>query len=343
MVAVIGAAILSLIGPKLVNSEQLTWSKWFLLFIFAIFLLLYSFNFLGKFRQKILIAIRDSSYFSPKIGIIYSVAGNKAHGIPLVWTDVAPECWGTLVRDAARKVNQNVKTKRIDVQASFDSFDVIINPYGGNLPELNLVDFPVYKKLLDYIKRGGFFVNIADIPTYWAYEPTVNRLVDRTPAVYDVNGRVSRLFSRTPLLEELSLSAMNVGKQEAIQIKLNNRYNDFGKSELSLRVSRCVTIEKHIESVTTPIIFTQTLSNEKKINIEITPLFFCSYGKGLCLISLSWLDREEYNKNKAYGDYLDYGICNRDLKKLIPYLIVKKIFKEHNKANSADAKSSAAD
>lgn len=331
LAAVIGATILSLIGPKLISSDQLqlTWSKWLLLFICAIFLLLYSFNFVEKFCQRILIAIRDSSYFSPKIGIIYSVGGNKTHCIPLVWTDVAPECWGTLVRDAARKINQNVETKLIDVQASFDSFDVIINPYGGNLPELNLVDFPVYKKLLGYIKRGGFFVNIADIPTYWAYEPTVNRLVDRTPAVYDVNGRVSRLFSRTPLLEELSLSAMNVGNQY-IQIKLNNRYNDFEKNELSLMVSRCVTIEKHIESVTKPILI--PISEDKKINLETTPLFFCGYGKGLCLISLSWLDREKYDKNKINGDYPDYGIFNKDLKKLIPYLIVKKIFK-HNKTN----------
>lgn len=318
LAAVIGATILSLIGPKVVSTEQLTWSKWVIFFFIAVLLLLYSFNFIARFWQKLVIFIRNKPYFCPKVGIIYSVSNIEPNNIPLVWTDVAPERWGSLVKNAAEIANKKIIIKLIDAKSSFDSFNVIINPYGGNLPELNLVAFPVYNKLLNYIKKGGFFVNIADIPTYWSFNPLINRLVDRTPAVYDIHGAVSRHFQRTPLLEELALSAYNLGKQNKNKFKLDGRYSGYGEKDISLRLSRCVKIESHIESVTLPIKLQQ--------NSEVTPLFFCNYGDGLCLISMSWLDSKKYDKNYPDRKCIDYGADNKDLEKIIPYLIVQKLF-----------------
>jgi len=335
LAAVIGATILSVIGPKVISTEQLTWSKWSISFFIAVLLLLYSFNFIERFWLKLVIFIRKNRNFCPKIGIIYSVSNIEPSNIPLVWTDVAPECWGSLVRNAAETANKKIIVKLIDAKSSFDSFNVIINPYGGNLPELNLVTFPVYNKLLDYIKKGGFFVNIADIPTYWSFNPLINRLVDRTPAVYDIHGAVSRHFQRTPLLEELALSAYNLGEQNKNKFKLVGRYSGYGEKEISLRLSRCVKLESHIESVTLPI--------KLQPNLEVSPLFFCNYGDGLCLISMSWLDREKCDKNYPDKKCIDYGADNNDLKKIIPYLIVQKLFEKYNKANAADAKCRAAD
>lgn len=335
LAAVIGATILSLIGPKLVSTEQLTWSKWSIFLFIAVLLLLYSFNFITRFWRQLVIFIRNKPYFCPKVGIISSVSKIKPNNIPRVWTDVAPECWGLLVKNAAEIANKKIKIKLIDAKSSFDSFNVIINPYGDNLPELNFVAFPVYNKLLDYIKKGGFFVNVADIPTYWSFNPLINRLVDRTPAVYDIDGRVSRHFERTPLLEELALSAFMLGDQNENKFKLDDRYSGYGEKEISLRLSRCVKIESHIESVTLPI--------KLQSNLEFTPLFFCNYGDGLCLISMSWLDSEKCDRNYPERKCIDYSADNKDLKKLIPYLIVQKLFGKYNKANSADTKKRAAD
>ncbi len=289
------------------------------MFLFiAVLLLLYSFNFITRFWRKLVMFIRNKSCFCPKVGIIYSVSKVEPNNIPRVWTDVAPECWGSLVKKAAKIANKKIRIKLIDARSSFDSFNVIINPYGGNLPELNFVAFPVYNKLLDYIKNGGFFVNIADIPTYWSFNPLINRLVDRTPAVYDIHGAVSRNFQRTPLLEELALSAFNLGEQNKNKFKLDDRYSGYGEKEILLRLSRCVKIESHIESVTLPI--------KLQPDLEVTPLFFCNYGDGLCLISMSWLDREKYDKNFPRRECIDYGADNKDLEEVIPYLIIQKLF-----------------
>jgi len=316
--AVIAATILSLIGPRVVAAEKMPWSIWLLYLILAFFLLLYSFDILTKGWEQLVLFKRKNFCWHKKVGIIFSAPKLPSSAIPRVWTNVAPECWGALIKEAAKAENKRIRIKLINAKSSFSSFHVIINPYGGNFPEINFNEYTVYNKLLDYIKKGGFFVNVADIPTYFSFNILLGKLVDRTPAVYDVYGRFTRNFRQTPLLEELSLSALMIEREKSIY-KLDDRYFANQKKDISLRLSRGVIIENNIDSVTLPI---------KIDSYEVSPLFFCNYGNGICLISMSWLDRGKYDKNNPNNNCIDYSFDNAELRELIPKLIVKKLFKK---------------
>jgi hypothetical protein len=60
-------------------------------------------------------------------------------------------------------------------------YPIIINPYGGAYPEHDLENFSEFKQILSYVDGGGIYVNIADIPFYFARTKSQHRLLDTTP------------------------------------------------------------------------------------------------------------------------------------------------------------------
>ncbi len=66
-------------------------------------------------------------------------------------------------------------------EKSFNLFPVVINPYGGVYPEVNTSNLTSLDNIFDYVRDGGIYVNIADIPFYYAYDINLKRKVDTTP------------------------------------------------------------------------------------------------------------------------------------------------------------------
>lgn len=60
-------------------------------------------------------------------------------------------------------------------------YPMIINPYGGSYLETDLEDLPEFNRIKRYVRKGGIFINIADIPFYYAYSKDLGRMVDTTP------------------------------------------------------------------------------------------------------------------------------------------------------------------
>jgi len=284
---VTGTTILGVIGPdglRYLNSialsetdrSSLLRAEWIIgLLGLSVLLLLYGFDFFTVALRKLRLFFRSKSYAGFRIGILY----DRDQNIERVWTNIAPEEWGALIEQSAGSSGKKLTVELIQTNKPFDSYHVIINPYGGNYPETSFGEFPVYKKILEYIRAGGFFVNVADVPTYWAYNPRLKRIIDRTPAVYDTAGKESRYFNRTPLMEELAVRVGNVERNSADlwSFTLKAPYAKCSDNNfVSLKPSRAAVVERNVESVVEPI-------------DGMTPLFFCSYGDGRCLISLSWL------------------------------------------------------
>jgi hypothetical protein len=283
---VLGATILSVIGPDLVCFLPEGLGRNVGLTLIAVTLLLIGFGLIQKTLLAIRIWVRNGCWDCPRIGILRGVSRRHNEDIPMVWSDITPGEWVIEMQAVAKAAGKKVKTKLIYATQCFDSYNAIINPFGGSYPEVSFDGFPVYNKLLAYIRRGGFFVNVADIPTYWGYNPRLKRLVDRTPAVYTLGGE-QRLFHRVPLMQEFALRVRNVEKlgsppwPPVWPVQMAHRYRDCGASIATLLASRAVIVEGNVEAIIEPT---------KVGEDHMTPLFFCPYGEGRCLISLSFLN-----------------------------------------------------
>lgn len=301
---VLGATILSVFGPNILSLFPDGSLCNLFLFLLAIFLLLYGFGTIEKIVSETQIRFRNSRFICPKVAILKGVSKGFKSEIPFVWSDISPDEWKDEIEKIARELGKNIKVKLIFSVESFESYNAILNPYGGNYPESSFDNFPVYNKILSYIRTGGLFVNVADIPTYWAYNPRLKRILDRTPAVYGVAGEEVRFFNRVPLMQDLALRVQNIEQlqPQILPFQMLEKYSTLGNDMTNLMVSRAAFIEGNVESVVQPI---------RVGNQDMTPLFFCNYGDGRCLVSLSFL-------NDTFSQ-------NRPLKTVIAKLVVDQL------------------
>jgi hypothetical protein len=153
--------------------------------------------------------IRDSGVREPLIGILTGLDGKDMNAVQGAWTDIPASQWAEEIRKVSGSRQSRVRVRLIPVTRINDSYSAIVNPFGGTYPELSFDGYPVYKRLLTYVRRGGMFVNVADLPTYFAHNPLLGRNLDRTPATYSSSGTPLRFFHRVPLLEELALETLN--------------------------------------------------------------------------------------------------------------------------------------
>jgi hypothetical protein len=208
-----------------------------------------------------------------------------------IWTDSTPTEWLQEIQKAGLRRGLKLRVQLIPSSKAFDPFDAVVNPFGSTYPEANFQVFPVYQRLLKYIREGGLFVNVADVPTYFAFNPNLNRSIDRTPAIYSESGQELRFFQRVPLMEELAVRVLNYAMPTppAVPVTAGQSYASCGPIPSTVVITRAAIIEGNVQSVFTPI----DLNGDK-----ITPLFFCQYGDGRALCSLSWLSGS-FSQNRA--------------------------------------------
>jgi hypothetical protein len=298
---VLGAIMLGAVSPNLLYLSSNNLIRDAILFGVGVCLLLYGFGTVEKVLRATAIGLRKSRRLPPKIAILCGGPCGSSDGIRKVWTDITPEEWESEVQAAAKTVGKKIRTKLIRAGENLDSYSAVVNPFGGNYPETSFDGFPVYAKILEYVRGGGLFVNVADVPTYYAYNPRLKRELDRTPAVYCASGEGPRFFTRTPLMQELGLRVANVevsSGQPTWPVQIDPQYGDCTASITNIRPSRAVLVEGNVDPVILPV-------------DNMTPLFFCNYGDGRCLISLSFLDG-------VYGH-------NRPLSTIIARLIVNQL------------------
>jgi hypothetical protein len=80
---------------------------------------------------------------------------------------------------------------------------------------------------LEYVKDGGLFINVCDIPGFMAYNVSTHRIMNTTKKVYlTVNYKGQKIltstepYESTPLLVELGLSIINV--DDGLILNLNS-------------------------------------------------------------------------------------------------------------------------
>jgi hypothetical protein len=214
----------------------------------------------------------------PRIGILNDMGWNSKNTEISGWTDIPPKDWAKLIKSCGFNV------KFIKINDNFDQYVAILNPYGSVYPEVDLRTLSSQKKILGFVNEGGIFVNVSDIPTYYAYNIKLKRRVDTTKPVFTVNKDNQlipiRLFQLTPLMKELGLSVLNIPPQP-------QNFKRFSELETDIVTERVAIVESNIEP------FLPTTSIGK---INTTAFFAVPYGEGDFIFSLLFLSHPLHNQ-----------------------------------------------
>ncbi len=293
LAATVGGAFLSVIGPDLLRLfwppatfDEKTLLSNTLIFITFFGSLLFIFIGLGLSQsmcRSLLLLLRRicTSIGWYRIGILYD------ERVMRVCTHISPDEWRTLLQTAARKFNKRVSITLLNPVKDYTVYNVIVNPYGGNYPETDSAAYPIYNKILEYMQEGGSFVNVADLPMYWAYNAARRQTINRIPPTYLMQGNniyPLRIFQEAPLTRELSLQ-IETSVNNQLPFILRSPYDRCSEPNCNVySPDRVVLIERHnVETIIDPI---RVSPQDHR-----TPFFICGYGKGCCLISLFWLDQ----------------------------------------------------
>jgi hypothetical protein len=262
-----------------------------------------------------------------KIGILNDMGWDLRNKEICTGTGISPMEWKEELKGLVR--NKGIEVDFISVGNYFDMYNAIINPYGGVYPEYDLRNFKIMNRILNYINEGGLFVNVADIPCYFACNPSIKpwRKIDTAlrdaPYAYKVYKEESKeeliipikrfpLFELTPFTRELGVDVYKTEKENLpIDLGLLELENGFEKvsdiSSINVKVRRVAKVKEYLD----PII------KSKKME-KVTPLFFVRYGDGKLLSSLIWTqDNERRIRN--------------ELKKLLAKLVMDFILNENKK------------
>jgi hypothetical protein len=257
---------------------------------------------------------------APKIGILNDMNWDSKI---YTKTDISPEEWKNVITELARNKGINIKVDLIMGENYFDKYNAIINPYGGVYPEYDLKNFKTMNKILSYINEGGLFVNVADIPCYWACDPSIKpwRRIDTArkgaPYAYIHEslgdqiklGRIIPftqfpLFELTPFTSELGVDVYNIEKEipEWGILEFEDNFLKIEVGDLKVEVHRAARVRDYLDpiikrqSIVLPSLFEMRMEE-----IPVTPLFFVTYGKGKLLSSLifeNFKDHTEKTRNE---------------------------------------------
>lgn len=108
-------------------------------------------------------------------------------------------------------IKEKVRFKLIKNIEDVEKFPLVVNPYGGLYPEEDLATLQSIEKIFNYVRNGGVFVNIADIPFYYAYDENLNRRIDTTPLVSGLSN--IRAFSDTLVAKKLHVWVFGINNQ----------------------------------------------------------------------------------------------------------------------------------
>ena len=112
------------------------------------------------------------------------------------WVDLSLKKLEKILQD------NDIKCRISKTEGAFKEYPVIINPYGGSYPELDFSALQSLRNMIQYVRNGGVYINIADIPFYYAYDESLKRRIDTTPLAG--NFSFERSFLKTILTQKLN-------------------------------------------------------------------------------------------------------------------------------------------
>lgn len=143
-------------------------------------------------------------------------------------------------------------------ERSFSKYPIVINPYGGVYPEKNASTLQSFNNIFEYVRNGGKYLNIADIPFYYAFDEFLKRRIDTTPLAGDYS--LARSFLKTLLTKKLHCFV-------------------YGLKDTGNGVTRVISLSENSKNLFCKII---KIENDE---LEYSPSLAIPYGKGYFVFS----------------------------------------------------------
>jgi hypothetical protein len=249
------------------------------------------------------------------VGILNDIPWDLANDQTYSWTDVNPKDWETQLKFYAKERGLSVVLQSVRASSQLDSYTVILNPYGGVYPEENLVDLTSFQNLVEFVRKGGLLVNVADIPTYWAHISVLKKRLEAAETVYATSQQGTKIqilptkpFELTPLAKKLGLHMIPFD-DKPVKISLDKIV---GRAVEPIFATRLVIVESNVESRVPPQPFPYSYPDGK--SHDMTPIFSVKYAKGEFLISLPCINDSHHNQ--VQKDVLRDAICIWTLERL---------------------------
>ena len=228
---------------------------------------------------------------APKIGILDDLGWDaKNTGHIATYTNISPNNWQGVIRRRAREHELPVEVELIKASQNLDPYIMVLNPYGGVYPEYDLETDVTFTKVLRYVKAGGVFINVADVPGFWAYpleERKQRRPVGRIGSADSKAGQFQSQFF-TPLLDKLGVP-MYGGKGISWKIEFEEPFGTELEDELTVQVDQVAQTKWETgtgsEFIVTPVVKPRDVVNGEFNGREATPIFRVDYGEGEFVIS----------------------------------------------------------
>ncbi|MFH1546300.1 MAG: hypothetical protein ABIE14_02905 [Patescibacteria group bacterium] len=150
-------------------------------------------------------------------------------------------------------------------------YPITINPYGGTYPEKNISQLQTLNNIFDYVCKGGIYVNIADIPFYYAYDENLQRRVDTTPLAG--NFSQVRSFLQTILTTKLHCFVFSLTSGD-----------DFNNG-----ITRIISLQENSKNFFDRDIL---IGNNQE---KFTPQLAIPYGKGYFVFSTILINKDNLN------------------------------------------------
>lgn len=246
---------------------------------------------------------------------------------------MTPNEWLSRITDEAREkvtkvLVKQIKIKRPWVRFFLDRYNIILNPYGSAYPEVNIKELPVFNTMLNYVLNGGLFVNVADIPFYWAYDPQRGILYDLVKFTHQYEPQEGILsfgpFTETPFGSELKVRVINTETKQNGEIEPNCQSLKLKDKSVNIKgldsvaINRAALIDRRTEyKAAKPLEIGRVLSvvEELEINGQLyTPICYVNFGDGRFLVSLLFMGYDK--QSEQVKDKVTSLLCKLMMKEL---------------------------
>jgi hypothetical protein len=257
--------------------------------------------------------------------------GNKERNDkgPHVGTVVTPDEWIEKLKEFLKVERLNSKVEYTKVTSKFEEYSAILNPYGSVYPETDLSNLETLHKILEYVNEGGLFINVADMPFYYAYNNRIKKIVVQQQPGFLLNTSAEYGdYKPNPFTKEVGLQIVNLDV-DGTPTLLPLKTPEGGYIEVVCRRGAVVG-GNVIEHLLTHIKRTNRSKNNDE-SIKAAPVFSIRYGEGEFLISTIWMFHDENEGEKR-------EVILRTMFELI-FIYLKNVRENANIKNPGNSKS----
>jgi hypothetical protein len=222
------------------------------------------------------------------IGVIsgYESHGTKGRQCRPAFSSKNPKDWIRFLEGRNERGKSLFAARLIHPSEASERYAVIFNPFGEVFPDSDLEKSTDFQRIVDYIRKGGIFVNCGGYPFYYNWNYDLERMVDTTPRTTSISivqhGGIAvtsaELFSDSMAAKHFGLFIKNGSVSPKHRLVYQHevdrrRFGDLTLGERTLAVKEFRALEKETANLLPGL-------RSRRNGREVYPLAAVQVGKG---------------------------------------------------------------